>query len=232
MVAHGPALTEGTDGSARLDPLWAELDERRDPVVLWARRVGESRAVVLLSAFDPPTRAHVAVLEAASRSEGVPPVLCMTKELLARSPDELLNSRQRLHLIDAIATARSYGLALANRGTYIDVSRAMRSSGIDATFVVGSDKVDQLADPSFYGDGRRGVEATFAEVDLLVVPRPGVDVRLNGLRVLDPDATFDDPAVAAISSTEVRRRIRDGVDVTHLVPPEVVVDLEGYTAAR
>jgi nicotinic acid mononucleotide adenylyltransferase len=194
--------------------------------------VSGSRAVVLLGAFDPPTLAHVAVLDAAARSEGVPGALCLTKVLLARSPDELLTAEQRLAIVDTVAGARSYGLALANRGTYIDVHRGMRATGIDATFVIGSDKLAQLADPSFYPDGSKGVEATFAEVDFLVVPRADVDLGRNDLRVLGTAEVFDEPAQASISSTEVRRRIREGVVVEGLVPPEVVVDLEGYTAAK
>ncbi|MGH2759750.1 MAG: hypothetical protein ACRDKJ_09315 [Actinomycetota bacterium] len=229
VVAHGTALTQD---SRRIGEIWADLDPRAGPTVGWPRPVESSRAVVLLGAFDPPTQAHVALLEAASRSEGAPGALCMTKELLARSGDELLSQEQRLHLLDVVAAARSFGLALANRGTYLAVSGAIRATGIEATFIVGSDKLSQLADASFYPDGERGVEATFAEVAFLVVPRTGVDVRLNDGHVLEPGEVFEDRALAAISSTEVRRRVRDGVSVADLVPPEVVVDLEGYTAAK
>jgi nicotinic acid mononucleotide adenylyltransferase len=89
-----------------------------------------------------------------------------------------------------------------------------------------------LADPSFYPDGERGVDATFAEVDFLVVPRAGADLERTDLRVLEAAEVFEEPLQGTISSTEVRRRIREGVAVEDLVPPEVVVDLEGYTAAK
>lgn len=212
--------------------VWDELEPGAEPDAVWVRAVTGPRAVVLLGAFDPPTLAHVAVLDAASRSESVPAAVCMTKVILARSPDELLSIEQRLEIIDVVAGARSYGLALANRGTYVDVHRAMRATGIEATFVIGSDKVGQLADPSFYSDGRRGVDATFAEVDFLVVPRDGVNLERTDLRVLETAEVFEEPLQGTISSTEVRRRIRKGVAVEDLVPPEVVLDLEGYTAAK
>jgi nicotinic acid mononucleotide adenylyltransferase len=186
----------------------------------------------LMGAFDPPTRAHVAVLSAAARSVDAPGAFCMTKVLLDRGDDELLTPRQRLRLLDVLSRSRGFGLVLANRGTYVDADRAMRASGIDATFVIGSDKLEQLADPSFYPDGERGVAATFAEVRLLVVPRPGAEVRRKDVIVLDPAEAFENQAETTISSTEVRRRVRAGESVDAFVPPEVAVGLGGYTAAK
>lgn len=213
MVAHGTALT--------LEAVWAELDPSSEPRVAWVYPVNGPRAVVLLGAFDPPTRAHVALVEAGAKAEGIPGVLCFTKELLARSPDELLTAEQRLSLLDKVARTRAYGLAVANRGTYRDVHRAMGASGVVATFLIGSDKLAQLRDPSFYPDGQRGVLETFADVKFLVMPRAGADVDADYQPVLQP---LDD-ALASLSSTEVRRRLREGSSVADLVPAEVAVDL-------
>jgi nicotinic acid mononucleotide adenylyltransferase len=44
--------------------------------------------------------------------------------------------------------------------------------------------------------------------------------------VLDPAEVFDDPVEASISSTEVRRRVRDGQSVEALVPPGVARRLQ------
>lgn len=220
MVAHGPALT--------LEAVWADLDPRTEAHVEWVHPVPGSRAVVLLGAFDPPTRAHVALVEAGAEAEGVAAALCLTKQLLARSSDELLVSEQRLSLLDKLARARSYGFALANRGTYRDVHRAMQATGVDATFLIGSDKLAQLRDPSFYPDGERGVAETLAVVRFLVMPRAGVDVDLTDQPLLPP---LDDD-LALLSSTEVRRRLREGSPVDDLVPAEVAVDVGGYTAAK
>lgn len=218
--------------SARsLDRVWEELDPRDPATVAWGRPVPGRRVAVLLGGFDPPTRAHVSILTAASRVEGVPGALCMTKVLLDR-PDELLTPVQRLRLLDRIARTRGFGLLVANRGTYVEVDRALRDEGVEGIFVVGSDKLAQLTDASFYSDGTEGVERTFAHLRFLVVPRPGADVRRDDLRLLDPSVVFEDPEEKKISSTEARRLIRVGAGVEALVPPEVALDLEGYTAAK
>lgn len=223
-----------------IDRIWRELDAEGPPTVAWCRPLpsapGRSadgvRAVLLLGAFDPPTRAHVAIVRAASRFVGAPGAFCLTNVLLARPADVLLQPLQRLELLDDIADECELGLAVANRGTYLEVSRALQAGGIDASFVIGSDKLEQLADPSFYVDGKKGAEATFAEVGLVVVPREGSVVQRGDVTVLDVREVFDTDADGSISSTEVRRRIRAGRRVDGLVPPGVAAKLAGYTAAR
>lgn len=226
MVAHGSAL------SPSLRDAWGSLEIDGPPSVVWVRPVERRRVVLLLGAFDPPTLAHVALAAAASRVEAVPAALCLTRVLLARPSDELLPPVSRLVLLKGIANARGFGLAIANRGTYLDVQRALAVDGIDATFVIGSDKLSKLEDPSFYEDGEAGVRSTFEDVKFLVVPRGGVPVTRDDLRVLDASDVFEDDDVAAMSSTEVRRVVRAGGGMEGLVPPEVAVDLAGYTSAK
>jgi nicotinate-nucleotide adenylyltransferase len=194
----------------------------------WIRPVDGARAAVLLGAFDPPTNAHVALVRAAGDRLGIPGAFCPTTVALARGADRLLELKDRLALLEQIADAEGFGLALADHGTYLDVARALRQTGIDATFVVGSDKLPQLRDPSFYENGAAGVAATFAEVSFLVVARLGAPP--DPMPHVDAADVFADMKEAAISATEVRRLLRDGESVAALVPPVVAAALEGYTA--
>ena len=197
--------------------LWTSLDAEGPSRVVWARAARASRVTVLMGAFDPPTNAHLDVVRAAAHLDGSAPVLCMTKVLLARPPDELLARERRVGVLVAIAERVDAGLAFANRGTYLDVGRLLRTDGIDATFVVGADKVAQLADPSFYADGVDGVRATFEELRFVIVPRGGIDlagVLPDGdVRILEVSDAFGDQATSDISGTVVRRLHRAGVSV-------------------
>jgi nicotinate-nucleotide adenylyltransferase len=184
----------------------------------WVRGL---RAAVLLGAFDPPTNAHVAILKAAQRRLRVPGMLCLTRVLLARPDDTLLETDERLRVLDALAAAEGFGLCVADSGTYLDVARELRAAGVQPVFVIGSDKLPQLSDPSFYADGQAGVDATFRECEFLVIERGG-DA---------PSDVFENPGHAGISATEVRRRVRAGEPVDDLVPPVVAQALEGYTAS-
>jgi nicotinic acid mononucleotide adenylyltransferase len=226
MVAHGPALSLGLKES------WDSLDVDGPSSVAWIRPVEGRRVVLLLGAFDPPTLAHVSIASSASRAEGVPAALCLTKVALARPDDDLMPPVSRLGLLDKVASSRRFGLAVANRGTYLDVHRTLSAEGFDATFVIGSDKLEQLEDPSFYPDGDAGARSTFSEVRFVVVPRGATVVERDDVRILEVEEVFDDPGLAVVSSTEVRRRIRAGEGFEALVPSEVAVDLAGYTSAK
>ncbi len=223
MVAHGPL-----NATER----WEQLDPEGPPLVDWLLPVNGSRIVVLLGAFDPPTNAHLAIAKAASPREDAVAVLGMTKVLLDRPGDLLLSIPARLTLIAAIAKEEGFGFFLANRGTYLDVARALAADDRDPTFVVGSDKLEQLEDPKFYATGDAGVSATFSEVRFLVVPRAGGVVSRADVQVMDPTEAFAGADEGEVSGTEVRRRLRIGEAVDELVPPAVALALQGYTAAR
>ena len=204
---------------------WESLDPEDPPEARWVRPPAGPSPVVLLGAFDPPTRAHVALVEGASRLLGRPGAFCLTKVVLDRPGPALLTPSQRLEVLHELAEVGGLGLCLANRGTYLEVSRALDG---DAVFVVGSDKLDQLQDPSFYADGAEGVAATFLQVRFCVVPRGGVEVEREDVLVLGPEAVFEDRSVATISSSDVRRRLAEGMSVDEIVPPLVARRLEGY----
>lgn len=223
MVPDGERLVADASDGGSLDPGGPAR-------IVWRRMVDGSRVVVLLGAFDPPTVAHLAILDAASRSVGTPGAFGMTTVLLDRPSDELLDRDDRIRILDDIAERCGSGFLMANRGTYLEVHRALASEGMDPTFVVGSDKLVQVSDASFYPDGERGVASTFAEVRFVVIPRPGSSVNRDDVRVLDASEVFADPSHAALSASEVRRRARSGEPIDGLVPPEVAVGIGGYTA--
>lgn len=190
-----------------------------------------ARAAVVLGAFDPPTRAHVALARAGAAAVGGEGILGLTRVLLDRPGDVLLEPPARAALVCEVARGAGLGVLAVNRARYVDVADALTEVGVDATFVVGSDKIAQLSDPVFYQDGAAGIERTFDRVSFLVVERDGHPVGRKGLEVLSADAVFTEPGDAAVSSTQVRRRWRRGEPIDDLVPPEVGRGLAGYTAA-
>ena len=224
---------ESLGASMEAQPVWDGLDPDGPPDVAWVRPPRKARVAVLLGAFDPITNAHLAIVQAVAEHLGASPALCMTKVLLARGGDELLPISVRIDIAQKVATRLRFGLAFANRGTYLEVGRIMKATRFDPTFIVGADKLAQLADPSFYSDGVDGVTATFDELSFAVVPRAGAGLDAPAsVVVIDAAAVFPDAATAALSATEVRRSHREGRAVDEVVPPEVGLALRGYTSAR
>lgn len=228
--AAARSWSQGTTYHSRVT--WNGLDPSAPSEVIFLRRPKTDRIAVLLGAFDPPTNAHLSIVGAAARKLGSSGVLCLTKTLLARPPDELLPIDVRLDVLATVAAEHDLGLAIANRGTYVDVADALRNDGFDASFVIGSDKLAQLEDPSFYPDGEDGVARTFANTTFVVVPRPKRDEGRPGLRWLEVDEVFNRPTDASLSATEVRRRVRAGESIDVLVPRAVLLALGGYTSRK
>lgn len=205
---------------------------------------GSTRATILLGAFDPLTSAHLAIASACARiggpTGGAEAALGMTKVVLARSQGGLLPVEERVKIVAEVCARMGLAFTIVNSGRYLDAKEAIGRTGVDPVFVVGQDKVSQLADPSFYdGDAEQkaaAVEATFTELDLLVVRRQGAEPAdipaRRGVLVLDVADVFEDPRLATLSATEVRSRVAAGLPITGLVPPEVQAALRGYTAGR
>lgn len=208
--------------------VWDGLDPQAEARLTFLRGVPGRSAVLLLGAFDPPTSAHVALARAAARHTGWPAAFCLTKVVLDRPADVLLDPVSRLELLDALALGEGMGLAVSNRGTYLDVARAARLADLEVAFVVGSDKIGQLTDERFYADGQRGVDATFREARFIVVPR-GTEVARRDVEILDNKAVFERPEVEMSSASEVRRRLADGRPIDDLVPRIVADSLRRYT---
>lgn len=198
-----------------------------EPAFRWLIKP-DAEPVLLLGAFDPPTLAHLSVVRAAAEATGMAPALVLTTVLLDRPGDHLLSAVDRVELLAEVCHEESIAFGVANRGTYLEVARSMDEHPV---FVIGSDKLPQLQNPAFYPDGLSGVEATFAECRFVVVGRSGVlpSVGPGIIAVLDPAQVFARPDIGAISASEVRRRLRTGIETQDFVPPAVSRRLGGYT---
>lgn len=217
-----------------MDPaaVWDALDPSEPPELRWIRAVqGGGEVVLLLGAFDPPTLAHLSLVHAAVRRTGAAGAFCLTKAILARPAGECLSPPRRLELLARIADEEGLGLAVANRGTYLDVGDAARRLGYEPQFVIGSDKLPKLEDPTFYPDGEAGVERTFARYRFLVVPR-GARVERTDVVLLSPEDVFEEPRFGRLSATEVRERLKAGDAVDGCVPPIVARELARYTQGQ
>jgi nicotinamide-nucleotide adenylyltransferase len=122
------------------------------------------------------------------------------------------------------------GVALSSHGLYADQALAASAGfpGSDVAIAVGSDKLVQLADPGWYEDRDAILDRLFARATLRYAVRAGDRERVGAaLRALDRWADrirlLPIPeAAAVVSSTAVRRAIREGGNVADLVPAEVL----------
>jgi len=213
-----------------------EVARRRTPVLRHLTPLPPApRAIgVLAGSFNPLTRGHTALAEAARRVglDGMLlllPLRAVDKELVTRASaiDRalVLTEWARRHV------GMGVGVALTNRGLYVEQAAllAARYPASRIVFVVGHDKIVQIFDPRYYTERDAALRALFTRASFRVAPRAGQDdAALRGLLSRDKNRPFAggvaplaiDTDVDALSSTVVRERARNGEAWEALVPDE------------
>jgi nicotinic acid mononucleotide adenylyltransferase len=189
------------------------------------------RVAVLPASFDPPTVGHAALADAALQ-EGSVVVLLYSVRTLPKEGEPgapLLSEVDRVRAMEALAATRPGAVvAVTSASLLVDQAEAAATAfpGAQVELLAGSDKVIQVVDPRWYDDPDDAVERLFAAATVRYALREGDDageIRRIAERWPGRLVPIDvDPAVTAVSSRDVRERLRRGRDVSALAPPEVM----------
>jgi len=190
--------------------------------------------IVFPGSFNPPTNAHLALLQAANVfAQTCPPAYvyaAMGKRTVDKEAVERPTLLERLVLLAIVLRAHlpTTGMMVFSRGLYVEQAQAIRATFPAVQrlfFLVGFDKIVQIFDARYYTDRDASLSALFKLAELLVAPR-GTDgereldalVRrpenarfANAVHALPIDAQY-----RAMSSTKIRQMV-----VPRDVPPEV-----------
>ncbi|GIW05870.1 MAG: hypothetical protein KatS3mg060_0675 [Dehalococcoidia bacterium] len=153
------------------------VDALPRPSARWVRRPEETPrwAALLAGSFNPPTRAHLALLDAARAAGADLVAFVVAVRSVDKETVEAATIEDRLALLDAIARRVGAVLALTNAGLYVDQARALRAllPTTRLSFLIGYDKLVQIFDPRYYDNREQALTKLFDEADLLVLPRAG-----------------------------------------------------------
>lgn len=183
----------------------------------------DSSVALLAGAWNPPTRAHAELARAAlgwaRRAVFVLPRAFPHKPLEGASFEQRADWIARLASLHPLFTA-----AVSDGGLFLEMAREARALGAQRVFhVCGSDAAARIVGWD-YG-ALEPIDRQLEEYELLVAPRPlpfAPPPRLRArIHTLIVPASLD-----GISSTEVRRRIREGEPWRHLVPDAIADSVE------
>lgn len=207
-------------GDVDLRELVAGLQRGEEPRIVLLSEAGRGRRLAVLpSAFNPPTLAHLGLVEAArGAAEEVMLLVDLVNADKGRAdPEELA---LRLEMLRRCVDGASVGIS--SHGLFVDKLRALRAlrPGARVTFVVGGDTLRRVLDPRYYADPRGALRELFGGAEFLVArrgPDPAVPPEFRErVRFFDLP-----PELRGVSSTEARRRARAGLPLGGLVPPAV-----------
>ncbi|MBI4728567.1 MAG: hypothetical protein HY775_03585 [Acidobacteria bacterium] len=189
------------------------------------------RSVALLAgSFNPPTSAHVLLAERALREGFDHVAFVLARRPAGKDPSGLIQE-DRLLALRLVAGARGIGILVSSCALYADQAAAAAEwfPGAEITFLVGSDKVEQIFDSRWYADREAALEGLFGRARLLVSPRADDGERVRAILGAPENRRFSDrvsvmqlhPAVSDLSSTRVRGLLQAGADPSGLVPGPV-----------
>src|SRR5947209_13820354 len=178
-----------------------------------------ARAGILAGAFNPPTIAHLALIDAARPY--VDQVICVLPREFPHKRYHGATLAQRIEMLDRIASEHPIDVAVADRGLFIDIAgetKALFQRPVDLAFLCGSDAAERIVtwdygDPGAVDRMLQDFRLLVADRDTVFQPRPELASRVEGLGI--------PPGVNSISSTEVRRRLAAGEPWRDLVPPQI-----------
>ena len=136
--------------------------------------------IVFPGSFNPPTKAHLALLKQAQRfaHEHEPMYLyaATSKHTVDKETVERPLLVDRLHLLEVVLKRRlpHAGIMLFNRGLYVEEAEAIRNSFPKVKrilFLIGFDKIVQIFDPRYYENRDAALAELFKLAELLVAPR-------------------------------------------------------------
>lgn len=185
---------------------------------------------VFPGSFNPPTSAHLLLAERARREGFACVLFVLARNTVGKEPSGMI-PEDRLLALRFIAQRAGMGVAVCSSGLYVDMAdaAAMVYPGTEIAFLIGSDKVTQIFDPSYYTDRDDALDALFSRARLIVAPRTedGQVVRdalerAENRRWADRVSVLPlHPAVSDLSSTRVRGLLQSGAEPTGLVPSAV-----------
>lgn len=209
-----------------------QLDPGGPPQALIMPGAPQPRGTIIVfpGSFNPPTTAHLAMLEQAGQlartriiTETEDHPVCLYAGISKRITDKESVERptllDRIVLIDEVLWHHlpQAGVMLFNRGLYVEQAEGVRSAFPAVRrvfFLVGFDKIVQIFDPRYYEDRDVALRALFRLAEIIVAPR-GHDgpEALEALLAQPENQPFRnhvhsmpfDPAYRQVSSTSIRR---------------------------
>jgi nicotinate (nicotinamide) nucleotide adenylyltransferase len=176
---------------------------------------------ILAGAFNPVTRAHLALADAARAH--VDEIVFAIPRVFPHKEFEGAGLDDRVAMI---RRASPHRIAITEGGLLIEIAREIQQANPDAEIhlICGRDAAERIVEWKY--DDPRTLDQMFEEVRLLVASRQGSYLPPAKLRhricELDVPGEFDD-----VSSSEVRRRINSGEPWEHLVPEAIVEMVRG-----
>ena len=182
------------------------------------------RLGVFPGSYNPPTRAHLALAKAALLATDE--VVFVIPRTFPHKTFEGASFDQRISMLRQLAAADPrFSVAATEGGLFLDIARELRTAydpSAALSFLCGRDAAERIVNWDYGHAG--AVPHMLDEFELLVAaregaykPPPDIADRVHVLPLEDD--------CEGVSATEVRSRIRHGLEWEHLVPEAIAAQV-------
>ncbi|HMG32428.1 MAG TPA: nicotinate-nicotinamide nucleotide adenylyltransferase [Blastocatellia bacterium] len=219
----------------------SDSEAPRIEVLRRASRTGK-RLGVFAASFNPPTIAHLELMRRAADRFSLGELLALAGVANADKSvyESTLSDRLEMMLAASSEDPR-ISVGVSSHAFYVDMVDALDDVYPDDTdlhFIIGFDTFERVLDPQDrytvryhrrFENRREALDYLFSRAKLIVANRAGSKQSdIERLLQHEPEAVrkgvllLEFPEeLTSCSATEVRKRIRGGVSISDLVPPEV-----------
>ena len=186
--------------------------------------------VVLPSAFNPPTRAHLHILQRAAETLGATPAALLTTRNVSKGLHGATHLQRVEMLLHCSHALPNLAVLIANRARFIEQAPLLAATFPGAEFVpvMGYDTLVRLFDPAYYTDLDVELAPFFAAHRIIATNRAHHGIEEVTRFITDSAARYASRIIpvqidedhAATSSTTAREHSSTGVE-SGLVTPEV-----------
>lgn len=183
------------------------------------------RLLILDSSFNPPTRAHVALLTAAQAHYPANHFAARLLLFATRNADKQLTGAsavQRLEMMEILAKKHGALVGVTRHARFVDKATHLQAwfgSKVELYFIMGYDTITRFLDPVYYEPTpvHEALAPFFQHARLVCADRAGLsnDFSSEAIRrysdKIDRISIASDPEVAALSST-LARSVAKGTD--------------------
>ncbi|MEO7020600.1 MAG: hypothetical protein ABI234_10665 [Ktedonobacteraceae bacterium] len=167
----------------RAHNILTSLDPAANPYACISPGSAQPRGTIVVfpGSFNPPTSAHLAMLQQArtfARHQGGcwQVYAALSKYSVDKEAVERMTLLDRVMLLERVLTGQGAhaGIMLLNRGLYVEQGLGIRVAFPRVRrlfFLVGFDKIVQILDPRYYTERDAPLRELFSRAQLLVAPR-------------------------------------------------------------
>jgi len=187
-----------------------------------------TRLGVLGGAYNPITLAHLAIANASMQAFALHEILLLLPQVPPHKTIFGASLEQRLAMMQlAVADHPAASVGLSTHGLFIDIYQALSEvypQQPEVFFLTGRDAAERIL-TWHYEDTEMALQQMFRSFQLIVCDRDGAfrlpdDPRLEPYRDRIHRCLLP-ASYQHVSSTEVRQRCQQGLDIEPLVPPAV-----------